>query len=68
MFMQENRGHPKLAALALAGVVLLAGCAGWRGRHFDMGQLRDDRAADIDHRLSTAGPAVKNPFGGTADE
>jgi hypothetical protein len=40
----------------------LAGCAMWDYHKWTLDSLRDDRARDIDHRLSTDEPIVKSPF------
>ena len=60
--------HLKLPAALLAGALILAGCARWQSRKFDFSQLRDDRAVELDHRLSKARPAVQYPFGEPAGD
>lgn len=40
----------------------LAGCAMWDLDKWNLESLRDDRARDIDSRLSEDRPIVQNPF------
>jgi hypothetical protein len=40
----------------------LPGCATWDFHRWNLDNLRDDRARDIDSRLSEDRPIVKNPF------
>jgi hypothetical protein len=40
----------------------LAGCAMWNAENWDPAHYRDERAADIDGRLSSRAPIVNNPF------
>ena len=40
----------------------LAGCAMWDAKKWNPAQYRDERASDIDQRLSSREPIVKNPF------
>ena len=40
----------------------LAGCATWDVERWNIDRFRDDRAVDIDERLSNDEPIVKNPF------
>jgi hypothetical protein len=40
----------------------LGGCAAWNRDFWNLNELRDERAVDIDHRLNTGEPIVKNPF------
>jgi predicted Fe-S protein YdhL (DUF1289 family) len=55
-----------LAVVALAGMCI-AGCAQWRSERFNWNRYRDQRAQDIDTRLSETNSSVRNPFG-TSDE
>jgi hypothetical protein len=41
-----------------------AGCRASLADRFDMSRLRDDRAAELDDRLSKREPFIKNPFAG----
>jgi len=54
----------RLAALAVivAPLVSLGGCAMFHKDFWAMDRYRDERAADIDNRLSKNVPIVKNPF------
>ena len=60
------RYHSKLSVAIVAVIsitsLLFTGCAAWRSERFDLSRLRDERAQDIDSRLSSAQPAVQNPF------
>jgi hypothetical protein len=40
----------------------LAGCAMWNAEKWNPANYRDERAADIDGRLSSRAPIVNNPF------
>ncbi|MGD9635030.1 MAG: hypothetical protein AB7G28_18155 [Pirellulales bacterium] len=40
----------------------LPGCALWKPEAWDLNRLRDDRAREIDSRLSSDDPIVQNPF------
>jgi len=40
----------------------LAGCAMWDAQKWNPARYRDERASDIDGRLSSKEPIVKNPF------
>jgi hypothetical protein len=40
----------------------LTGCAMWDKDRWNVDRLRDERAVDIDQRLSNDEPIVKNPF------
>lgn len=40
------------AVLLAAAIQVLAGCAAWHARNWDLSQLRDPRAADLDQRLA----------------
>jgi hypothetical protein len=59
MTLFERCKHP-LYLVAL--LVPLSGCARWDSEKWNLDQLRDERAVDIDQRLSTREPIVKNPF------
>jgi hypothetical protein len=54
----------RLAALAavVAPLLSLGGCAMFHKDFWNMDRYRDERAADIDSRLSKNVPIVKNPF------
>jgi hypothetical protein len=54
----------RLVALAavVAPVVSLGGCAMFHKDFWAMDRYRDERATDIDNRLSKNVPIVKNPF------
>jgi hypothetical protein len=43
-------------------VAPLAGCAMWDAERWNVDRYRDERAVDIDQRLSSDEPIVKNPF------
>jgi hypothetical protein len=51
----------RLACLA-AILGLLPGCALWKPEKWDLNNLRDERARDIDSRLSSERSIVQNPF------
>jgi len=56
-----------IATIGWAGclaVVLgpLAGCAMWDAQRWNPANYRDERARDIDQRLSSRDPIVKSPF------
>jgi hypothetical protein len=40
----------------------LSGCAMWNKENWSFDRYRDERAVDIDQRLSSDEPIVKNPF------
>jgi hypothetical protein len=40
----------------------VAGCAMWNKDRWNVDRWRDERAVDIDQRLSENAPIVKNPF------
>lgn len=69
--MTTRRTHSSPRALPLAVVALagmcIAGCAQWRSERFNWNRYRDQRAQDIDTRLSETNSSVRNPFG-TSDE
>jgi hypothetical protein len=49
--------------LTIALVVgTLPGCALWKAKPWNFDSLRDERAVDIDSRLSEDRPIVQNPF------
>jgi hypothetical protein len=50
-----------LAALLLP-LIAMGGCALFHKETWDINRYRDSRAADIDHRLDSSEPIVKNPF------
>jgi hypothetical protein len=58
----HSKLHATLWAVFAALGMQFMGCAGWRSERFDLSRLRDERAQDIDSRLSKAQPAVQNPF------
>jgi hypothetical protein len=45
----------------LAGTLFSSGCA-WDPSRLNLDQLRDDRAVEMDTRLSAEAPIVENPF------
>jgi hypothetical protein len=49
-------------AAVLLPLVSIGGCALFRKETWDIERYRDERAADIDHRLNQNEPIVKNPF------
>lgn len=55
--------------LACLGALLgaLSGCALWKAEMWDLNRLRDDRARDIDSRLSEDRSFVQNPFQASPD-
>jgi hypothetical protein len=48
--------------ILIVAVVSLTGCAVFDMEKWDPNRLRDDRAVDIDRRLSEDRPIVQNPF------
>lgn len=46
---------------------LLPGCALWKAETWDLNNYRDERARDIDARLSSDVPIGPSPFGGAAN-
>ena len=66
--MMSSVKYFKLTALLWAviacAIMPISGCAGWRARQWDISQLRDERAQELDERLSKAPPSVQNPFAG----
>ncbi len=54
----------RLCLPMIVGVVLgsLGGCAAWDSERWDIDRLRDDRALDIEQRLTQDEPIVENPF------
>jgi len=56
----------RLACLAVL-VGLLPGCALWKPEMWDLNNLRDERARDIDSRLSSDRSIVQNPFQASSD-
>lgn len=53
-----------IGRLGCLAIVLgpLTGCAMWDVEKWDPARYRDERAADIDGRLSSSEPIVNNPF------
>jgi hypothetical protein len=51
-----------LAAVLFAALGPLAGCAMWNAERWSLNRYRDERAVDIDRRLSDDRPIVANPF------
>ena len=49
-------------ACLIAMLGLLPGCALWKAKPWSFDSLRDERAVDIDSRLSDDRPIVQNPF------
>jgi hypothetical protein len=49
-------------AAILWPLVLVGGCAVWDADRWNPEQFRDERAVEIDQRLSRDEPIVKNPF------
>jgi hypothetical protein len=43
-------------------VSLAGGCAAWDAQRWSLDGLRDERAVEIDERLSSDEPIVDNPF------
>ena len=43
-------------------LVPAGGCAVWDRSRWDLSKYRDERASDIDKRLSDSKPIVQNPF------
>jgi hypothetical protein len=43
-------------------VVSLTGCAMFDAEKWDLNRFRDERAVDVDQRLSERPPIVENPF------
>jgi hypothetical protein len=43
-------------------VAMLAGCALWKPESWNLDRFRDERARDIDSRLSSDRTIVDNPF------
>jgi hypothetical protein len=64
--MLHNRLHSNRRALCLAAILSLpifaTGCTLWNKSTWDLNQLRDERAVDIDQRLEQNKTIVKNPF------
>ena len=61
MFVRLSKTVGRVCCLA---VVLgsLSGCAMWDYQKWNLENLRDERARDIDSRLSEDRPIVQNPF------
>jgi hypothetical protein len=61
-----RRSFHSICRTACLAAVLTAlattGCATWSLDRFNVNQLRDDRAVDIDHRLEGARPLEVSPF------
>jgi hypothetical protein len=53
-----------IGRLGCLAIVLgpLSGCATWDAEKWNPARYRDERAADIDGRLSSKEPIVNNPF------
>ena len=49
--------------LLVAGVAPLVGCAMFDAERWKLDRYRDERAVDIDRRLSEEVPIGQNPFG-----
>jgi hypothetical protein len=43
-------------------IPLAGGCAAWNAERWSFDSLRDERAVDIERRLSSDKPIVENPF------
>jgi hypothetical protein len=50
------------ATLLAIVVASLTGCAMFDAEKWDLNRLRDERAVDVDQRLSERAPIVENPF------
>lgn len=48
--------------LCLAALASLPGCALWKAETWNLDRFRDERARDIDSRLSSDRTIVDNPF------
>jgi hypothetical protein len=46
----------------VAATALVPGCAGWNADRWDLSRLRDERAVEIEQRLTREQPVVKSPF------
>jgi len=51
-----------VAVAAILSLVLTSGCAMWDRDRWDLSRYRDERAVDIDQRLSSDEAVVKSPF------
>jgi hypothetical protein len=64
--MPRNHIHSNRRTLCLAVILVLpllaTGCTLWNKDRWDLNQLRDERAVDIDQRLERNQTIVKNPF------
>jgi len=49
-------------AAVLSLLCSMPGCMLWQGDRWNFDTFRDQRAVDIDHRLTGPAPIVKNPF------
>jgi hypothetical protein len=49
-------------ACLIAMLAPVGGCALWDKSTWDLSKYRDERASDIDDRLSKSKPIVQNPF------
>ena len=50
------------AILIAAAIQIVAGCAAWQTRNWDLSQLRDPRVAELDDRMSQRPAPVTSPF------
>jgi hypothetical protein len=64
--MPRNHNYSNRRALCLAVILAVplsaTGCTLWNKDRWDLNQLRDERAVDIDQRLERNETIVKNPF------
>jgi hypothetical protein len=61
-WIQVTTDGGRLAACLLLALGPLAGCAAWEADHWSFDRLRDERAVEIEQRLSHDQPIVQNPF------
>jgi hypothetical protein len=59
--IHSNRRFLTVAGI-LSLVILAGGCAMWDRDRWDLSRYRDERALDIDQRLSSEEAVVKSPF------
>ena len=55
-------GRAACVAAALTTVISLGGCAAWKADRWNIDSLRDQRAVEVDQRLSRDRTIVENPF------